>query len=155
MGRRSVPNGDHGDSSSAVSVVAVKRPVAGVRFGDDDLIPPDTLRRCKICQQPIEHLDIRRVCCGHPKCQRANRNNKRLRKKPGQLPAPRSWKEHYERRHQSEQDAVERKVLLGYRYATARGADKTTALTWISRNVEIPVNQVMEILGRKLNDEDS
>lgn len=155
MGRRSVPHGDHGASSPAVPVVAVKRPVAGVRFESDDLIPPDTLRRCKICQQPIEHLDIRRVCCGHPKCQRANRNNKRLRKKPGQAPAPRSWKEHYERSHEAKQNALERKVLLGYRYALARGADKTTALTWISRNVEIPVNQVMEILKRKLNDEDS
>lgn len=155
MGRRSVVDGDHGASSPAVPVVAVKRPVAGVRFESDDLIPPDTLRRCKICQQPIEHLDIRRVCCGHPKCQRANRNNKRLRKKPGQAPAPRSWKEHYERSHEAKQNALERKVLLGYRYALARGADKTTALTWISRNVEIPVNQVMEILKRKLNDEDS
>ena len=155
MVRRSVVDGDHGASSPAVPVVAVKRPVAGVRFESDDLIPPDTLRRCKICQQPIEHLDIRRVCCGHPKCQRANRNNKRLRKKPGQAPAPRSWKEHYERSHEAKQNALERKVLLGYRYALARGADKTTALTWISRNVEIPVNQVMEILKRKLNDEDS
>lgn len=34
---------------------------------------PGPLRRCKICQQPIEHLHAYRTCCEHPRCKRANR----------------------------------------------------------------------------------
>ena len=39
-----------------------------------------SIRRCCVCQQPIEHLAAARTTCGHPRCQRANRG--RPRRKP-------------------------------------------------------------------------
>lgn len=148
VGRRSVPHGDHGTGSAPVPVVAVNRPVAGVRFADDPgLIPPDTLRRCKICKQPIEHLDIRRVTCGHPRCMRANRNNKSNR--PGHNPAnrrPRTLAALYKKQREETRAALEQKVRKGYAYARAKGADQTTALAWVAKNTALSMIAVREIV---------
>lgn len=148
MERRSVPYGGYGAGSAAVPVVSVKRPVAGIRFGDGDLIPPDSLRRCKVCKQPIEHLDARRVTCGHPRCQRANRNSKRLR--PGTNPsiarAATDWQDHYQREKDDEDRALTAKVTRGYAYAMARGADQKTALAWVAKGTGLSMIQVQIVL---------
>lgn len=62
-------------------------PVAGVEWGEGNLIPPDTLRRCRICNQPIEHLHKYRVVCSHPRCQRANRSMGHKQRKAAQQAA--------------------------------------------------------------------
>ena len=148
VGRRSVPHGDDGAGGAAVSVVPVKRPQPGVRWGDDDLIPMDSLRRCKVCKQPIEHLEPRRVTCGHPRCMRANRNNKRMR--PGSNKsverAAADWQDHYQRKKNDEDRALAMKVTRGYAYAMARGADQTTALAWVAKGTGLSIIQVQSIL---------
>jgi len=146
VGRRSVPHGDHGAGGAAVSVVPVKRPQPGVRWGDDDLIPMDSLRRCKVCKQPIEHLEPRRVTCGHPRCMRLNRNNKRMRPSAGGYVRGKTAAQTYADEQQHKADKFASKVKRGYLYAKGRGADETTALAWVAKNTDLSMMQVREIV---------
>lgn len=131
-----------------------KVPEAGVKWGEGDLIPPDTLRRCKICKQPIEHLHPSRVCCSHPRCQRANRNNKRHR--PGENPnvkrSARSMEDFYRDQEQQKDEALVRKVIAGMAYAKKRGADEVTALAWVAKGTGLSVIQVQDIIRRRGED---
>lgn len=123
-------------------------PVAGVPWKEGDLIPADTLRRCKVCKQPIEHLAPNRVCCSHPRCQRANRSSRKKRE-----PVSRSaMQEAYELRHADESAALAKKVVSGFAYARKRGADQVTALQWVAKGTGLSVVQVQDILRRSRED---
>lgn len=153
--RRPLVDAADGDGRPAVPPYSVrpvrKVPTAGVRWEGDDLIPPGVIRRCKICHQPIEHLDKRRVCCSHPRCQRANRNNKKYR--PGTNKRVRRGAltagDHYRREAEEKDRALRLKIVKGYEYARSRGADESTALAWVSKNVGLSIIQVQSILREK------
>jgi len=112
-------------------VVPVKRPQPGVRWGDDDLIPMDSLRRCKVCKQPIEHLE---------------RNNKRMRPSAGGYVRGKTAAQTYADEQQHKADKFASKVKRGYLYAKGRGADETTALAWVAKNTDLSMMQVREIV---------
>lgn len=102
-------------------------PEHGVRWGERDLIPSDSLRRCKVCKQPIEHLSAHRVTCGHPRCLRTNRAMKTKKTQhlavlPGKLPTE-----------------VERLWL----YARSKNVDSVSAYTWIAKKTGKTIRQVM------------
>lgn len=102
-------------------------PQQGVRWGEGDLIPPDSLRRCKVCKQPIEHLSAYRVTCGHPRCQRTNRAMATKKTKHlAIVPSP-------------EPNDVERM----WRFARSKNVDPVSAYTWIARKTGKTIRQVM------------
>jgi len=119
---------------------SIKRrvPVAGVRWGEGELVPPDSLRRCRICRQPIEHLDIKRVCCNHPRCKRANRI---------MPPAMRARVKAIESITPDQLKAVEAKKR--YAYARLKGATPVQGYEVVARRMNMRVADVIAIVEPK------
>jgi hypothetical protein len=105
-----------------------KVPTHGVRWEGEPL-PPDSVRRCKICQQPINHLSSNRVCCSHPRCQRINRSAPRK-------PRPKATGE-------IKKISVVREIMRRYEYAKSKGATDVQAYTVISARMKMTVAEVM------------
>jgi hypothetical protein len=112
------------------------RPEPGVKF-KGDLVPPDNVRRCKICKQPIEHLHTFRVCCDHPRCLRTNRSMSRKRKT-----YPKTTGE-------MKQVLITREIVKRYQYAKSKGATDGQAYTVVANRMKMQVNEVIAVVRRE------
>ena len=102
------------------------------------------IRRCLVCEQPIEHLGPRRVSCGHPRCQRTIRSGKltRGKRKETESVTPR---EAAEERAKWDEDEVRREAIARVKFAKARGASHTQAVLWTSQKMGLPVKDILSI----------
>ncbi len=114
---------------------SVRHPRPGSEEWGNDLIPPDTIRRCIVCAQPIEHLSQRRTTCGHPRCLRANRA-RRARREPRLKPVATG-------KPRPAYTVREDNIRKMWDYARGKGADPVTAYVWISKKVGISINEVV------------
>lgn len=110
-----------------------------------------TLRRCMVCDQPIEHLKKNRTTCGHPRCMRTSRGMKPERRAAllsEQVPHQgytRNMREAMERKAMRQVERERERIIELMDKAMVAGSNMHDAMLHVARQVGETVAVVMSV----------
>jgi hypothetical protein len=110
-----------------------------------------TVRRCIVCDEPIEHLSKHRTTCGHPRCTRTSRGMKPERRaalldeQAPHQPYTRNMREAMEKKAMRQVSRERDRIIELMEKALVAGSNMPDALLHVARQVGETVAVVMSV----------